>query len=100
MPISMGPVPCSTRLGELGVDLDDVGRVLEEEGVSAFVKSFDEVLTTLGDSADELRALTSVAAGVGCKSQLTHLACAGGRIASYRTAITMTSSARSPRRCS
>ena len=43
------------RLRELGVDLDDVGRVLEEEGVSAFVKSFDEVLTTLGDSADELR---------------------------------------------
>jgi transaldolase len=44
------------HIQELGVDLDDVGRVLEEEGVSAFVKSFDEVLTTLGDSADELRA--------------------------------------------
>ena len=43
------------RLAELGVDLDDVGRVLEEEGVSAFVKSFDEVLTTLGESADNLR---------------------------------------------
>ena len=44
------------HLQELGVDMHDVGRVLEEEGVSAFVKSFDEVLTTLGDSADELRA--------------------------------------------
>ena len=44
------------RLQELGIDLVDVGRVLEDEGVSAFVKSFDEVLTTLGDSADELRA--------------------------------------------
>ena len=43
------------RLQELGVDLDDVGRVLEEEGVSAFVKSFDEVLTTLGESADNIR---------------------------------------------
>ena len=43
------------RLRELGIDLDDVSRVLEDEGVSAFVKSFDEVLTTLGDSADELR---------------------------------------------
>ena len=45
------------RLQELGVDLDDVTRVLEDEGVAAFVKSFDEVLTTLGDSADELRSL-------------------------------------------
>jgi transaldolase len=44
------------RLQELGVDLDDVTRVLEDEGVAAFVKSLDEVLTTLGDSADELRA--------------------------------------------
>ena len=43
------------RVQELGIDLDDVGRVLEDEGVAAFVKSFDEVLTTLGDSADELR---------------------------------------------
>jgi len=43
------------RLQELGVDLDDVTRVLEDEGVAAFVKSFDEVLTTLGDSADQLR---------------------------------------------
>ena len=30
-----------------GVDLDDVARVLEEEGVSAFAKSFEELLTTL-----------------------------------------------------
>ena len=43
------------RLREFGIDLDDVSRVLEDEGVSAFVKSFDEVLTTLGDNADELR---------------------------------------------
>jgi transaldolase len=43
------------RLRELGVDLADVSNVLEEEGVSAFVKSFDEVLTTLGDTADGLR---------------------------------------------
>ncbi|HUP74365.1 MAG TPA: transaldolase [Acidimicrobiales bacterium] len=43
------------RLRELGIDLDDVSRVLEDEGVSAFVKSFDEVLTTLGDSSDKLR---------------------------------------------
>lgn len=34
-----------------GVDLDDVTNVLEEEGVSAFVKSFDELLTALDDKA-------------------------------------------------
>ena len=43
------------HLTALGVDLDDVAKVLEDEGVSAFVKSFDELLSTLGDSADEMR---------------------------------------------
>jgi transaldolase len=38
----------------VGVDLDDVGRRLEDEGVAAFVKSFDELLGTLGDKAEEL----------------------------------------------
>jgi len=38
----------------VGVDLDDVSRVLEEEGVGAFVKSFVELLETLGQKADEL----------------------------------------------
>ncbi len=35
-----------------GVDLDDVARVLEDEGVSAFVKSFDELLGSLGEEVD------------------------------------------------
>jgi len=39
----------------LGVDLDDVAAVLEEEGVSAFVKSFDELLQSLEAKADSLR---------------------------------------------
>jgi transaldolase len=43
-------------LGDLGVDLDDVARVLEDEGVAAFAKSFDELLVTLEAKADELRA--------------------------------------------
>ncbi|HEX8581535.1 MAG TPA: transaldolase [Acidimicrobiales bacterium] len=43
------------RLGEVGVDVADVGRVLEEEGVASFAKSFDELMTTLGDKADRLR---------------------------------------------
>jgi transaldolase len=34
------------------VDLDDVARVLEDEGVSAFVKSFDELLGSLGEKVD------------------------------------------------
>ena len=39
------------RLGTVGVDLDDVARVLEEEGVSAFAKSFDELLASLAEKA-------------------------------------------------
>jgi len=39
-----------------GVDLDDVGRRLEDEGVAAFEKSFDELLDTLGSKAEELGA--------------------------------------------
>ena len=39
---------------ELGVDLDDVGRVLEEEGVASFSKSFDELMTALEDKQREL----------------------------------------------
>jgi transaldolase len=35
-----------------GVDLDDVSRTLESEGVAAFEKSFDELLTTLQAKAD------------------------------------------------
>ncbi len=37
-----------------GVDLGDVADVLEAEGVSAFVKSFDELLVTLGEKVDTL----------------------------------------------
>jgi len=39
----------------VGVDLDDVAAVLEQEGVSAFVKSFDELLQSLETKADSLR---------------------------------------------
>jgi transaldolase len=42
-------------LDACGVDFADVGRVLEDEGVSAFVKSFDELLGTLSDKAHSLR---------------------------------------------
>jgi transaldolase len=36
------------------VDLDDVGRTLEEEGVAAFAKSFDEVLSSLQTKLAEI----------------------------------------------
>ena len=39
----------------VGVDLDDVSRVLEEQGVATFAKSFDELLSSLGSKAEELR---------------------------------------------
>ena len=42
-------------IGEVGVDLDDVSRVLEEQGVSSFAKSFDELITALETKAEALR---------------------------------------------
>ena len=42
------------ELAAVGVDLDDVSRVLEDEGVASFAKSFDELLTVLEDKAAEL----------------------------------------------
>ena len=43
-------------LAQVGVDMSDVGRVLEEEGVASFVKSFDELMGALSSKADELAA--------------------------------------------
>jgi transaldolase len=43
-------------LGEVGVDVDDVAAQLEREGVSAFQKSFDELLGALTTKAGELTA--------------------------------------------
>ncbi len=44
------------RWAEVGkfVDMDDVGQVLEDNGVAAFVKSFDELLHVLADRAASL----------------------------------------------
>jgi transaldolase len=41
-------------LGELGVDMADVAQTLEDEGVAAFAKSFDELLQRLTDKANAL----------------------------------------------
>lgn len=43
-------------LGEVGVDLEDVAAVLEEQGVAAFAKSFDELIAALDAKAAELGA--------------------------------------------
>ena len=40
------------RLITLGVDMDDVGAVLEGEGVSSFHESFQEVLKALEEKVD------------------------------------------------
>lgn len=42
------------ELAEAGIDMVDVSRVLEEEGVSSFLKSWDELLQSLGDKANSL----------------------------------------------
>jgi transaldolase len=38
----------------LGIDLDNVAAVLEEEGVASFVKSFDELIASLSTKAASL----------------------------------------------
>ncbi len=43
-------------LQDAGIDLADVARVLEDEGVAAFQKSFDELLGALSTKGAELRA--------------------------------------------
>ncbi len=43
-------------LGAVGVDLDDVGQVLEDQGVASFAKSFDELIDALEAKATELGA--------------------------------------------
>ena len=42
-------------LHDVGVDMDDVARTLEEEGVASFAKSFEELLGVLGTKATELK---------------------------------------------
>jgi len=42
-------------LAELGIDIDDVTTTLENEGVAAFSKSFDELLGSLATKAETLR---------------------------------------------
>lgn len=42
------------RLATFGIDLTDVGQVLEDEGVAAFEKSFEQLLTALQTKADEI----------------------------------------------
>jgi transaldolase len=40
------------QVSEVGVDVDDVTKTLEEEGVASFTKSFDELLTSLQAKAE------------------------------------------------
>jgi transaldolase len=42
------------KVEAVGVDLADVARTLEDEGVAAFVKSFDELVQSLEDKANAL----------------------------------------------
>jgi transaldolase len=43
-------------LAEAGIDMADVSRVLEDEGVATFTKSYEELLQTLTDKANSLAA--------------------------------------------
>jgi transaldolase len=43
------------QLASAGVDMGDVTKTLEEEGVASFSKSFDELITSLETKADQLK---------------------------------------------
>lgn len=43
------------RLADAGIDMADVARVLEEEGVASFAKSFDQLIQSLTDKANALK---------------------------------------------
>ncbi|HEV3265022.1 MAG TPA: transaldolase [Acidimicrobiales bacterium] len=43
-------------LAAAGIDMEDVGRTLEAEGVASFSKSFDELMQSLNDKANALKA--------------------------------------------
>jgi transaldolase len=40
-------------LRDAGIDMSDVSRQLEDEGVASFAKSFDELLQALEDKAND-----------------------------------------------
>ena len=42
------------HLDSLGIDVEDVARTLEDEGVASFAKSFDELMQALSDKANSL----------------------------------------------
>jgi len=42
------------RLAEVGIDMADVAKTLEDEGVASFSKSFDELIQALSDKANSL----------------------------------------------
>jgi transaldolase len=46
-------------ISTVGVDIDDVSRVLEDQGVASFAKSFDELITTLSSKAEDLSGRTA-----------------------------------------
>jgi hypothetical protein len=48
--------------GDAGVDLDDVSRALEDQGVASFAKSFDELIAALETKAEDLRSGSSLPA--------------------------------------
>ena len=53
--VDTDPAAASATLAALaavGVDLDDVGQVLEDQGVAAFAKAFDELIGALDAKAD------------------------------------------------
>ena len=44
------------KLADLGIDLDAITQSLQDEGVAAFAKSFDGLMTSIAEKREPLRA--------------------------------------------
>jgi transaldolase len=56
--VDTGPeAPAETlrHLTDLGIDMHDVAKTLENEGVASFAKSFDDLMESLEKKAEKLR---------------------------------------------
>ncbi|MDQ3574492.1 MAG: hypothetical protein M3404_06140, partial [Actinomycetota bacterium] len=53
------------QLAEVGVDLEDVAAVLEQQGVASFLSSFDDLMAALTSKADAMKTHAHNAPSVG-----------------------------------
>ena len=48
------------QLADLGIDLEAINQKLQDDGVAAFAKSFDSLITSVAEKRSRLNSLTEV----------------------------------------